>query len=187
MPLNIMKTRIPTIRHKWYALYTTAAATVTASINGTEYTLASAHAAGTLVFPVAENSVSVETEGDFFLFPTEAAPASPGAEPIVSPVLQQGTASVTFGQTVWYCLAADGTACEVRPTPKEGTIYTMQLLLTPAANLPAGWLRASNGATLEWVGGEPYLVAGYSYIVTLVQVSPTRILANLNMPFTALA
>lgn len=180
------KKKITTRRRKWYALYTTAPATVTANINGIVYTLASTHTAGTLVFPVAEESVDVETEGESFLFPTEDAPPSLCAEPMVTPELREGRSCVTFGQAVWHGLAADCTACEVYPTPKEGSIYTMQLLLTPAANLATGWLAAANGATLEWVGGEPYLVAGYSYIVTLVQVSPTRILANLNMPFTAL-
>lgn len=182
-----MKTKIKTIRRKWYVLYTNAPATVTTSINGVEYTLASTHTAGVEVFPVAEDSVSVETEGDCFLFPTESVQSSLCAENMVTPVSQQGASNVTFGRAVWHCLTADCNACKVLPAPKEGSIHTMQLLLTPSATLSAGWLSAGNGATLEWVGGEPYIVAGYSYIVTLVQVSPTRILANLNMPFSALS
>lgn len=100
-------------------------------------------------------------------------------EPFVEPseyVAQK--CSVRLQHATWCAVPAGATSVEV--TPEEGICaYSMQLLLTPAADLELVWLTSTDSSKpIYWPFGEPYLVGGYRYCITLVQL-PDMIVANL--------
>lgn len=69
----------------------------------------------------------------------------------------------------WYALNAATQSCTLIPTAAASVVQS-HLLLTPAAPMPTGWLTAADGAVVRWPFGEIAMPAGWSYIVTLVQV-----------------
>ena len=89
------------------------------------------------------------------------------------------TPVVHIQHAVWCTLPTATAGCTICPHESPTRVYSMQLLLTPAADLPTGWLSTTDEAyPVYWPFGEPLLVAGYRYCITLVQLSD-MIIANM--------
>lgn len=188
---------------KVYALTAAGACSVTLTQGTQSVTWQALSAAGqTTILVPRDASISVSaTDAILSPLPFKAAlgtgnGSSGGAytaaagEPIVS-VDSEGAdlCNISMKHASWAFAQPNTTRCRLLPQQDNTHAFSMQLVLTPATDMTFGWLQIADGsdALLEWVGGEPSIVAGFSYIVTLVQVSPTRILANLNMPFSVLS
>lgn len=81
----------------------------------------------------------------------------------------------------WHYVDSSTTTVRISAAGHNDSVQTMQLLLTPAESLNSEWLTADN-AELRWPYGEPAVVAGFAYVVTLVQLplgNDTLIIANL--------
>lgn len=76
----------------------------------------------------------------------------------------------------WYELNAQTQSCTLIPLTSASVVQT-HLILTPADTMPTGWLTAADGAIVRWPFGELTMPAGWSYIITLVQIGNV-ILAN---------
>lgn len=100
-------------------------------------------------------------------------------EPFVEPAECEAQKCVVQMQHAAWCTIPVGLA-SVDVTPAEGACaYSMQLLFAPASDLELGWLTSTDSSKpIYWPYGEPYLVAGYRYCITLVQL-PDMIVANL--------
>lgn len=105
-------------------------------------------------------------------------------ECLSSAILSGTDTAVTMHHAAWRALPAPACRCRVTPAPTEGRVLTMQLMVSPAADLQlaSGWLTAADGAQIIWLyRGEPDMgSASFTYIITLVQISPAQILANLS-------
>lgn len=102
-------------------------------------------------------------------------------ERVLAAAMSGTAASVTMQHATWANVPTTATSLAVVPSEAVGRALSMQLVMTPQAQLSTGWLTATGGAEVLWPnGGEPTFVQGYTYIVTLVQVSPMRILANVS-------
>lgn len=101
----------------------------------------------------------------------------------------EGTApELTFQNATWNILSEAATSCRVHPSPDEQRVLTMQLILTPTAveQLGEGWLTVPEGTELIWPFGEAILAApAHTYIVTLLQLSPQKIIATLATVFAS--
>lgn len=95
---------------------------------------------------------------------------------MISTPMEGQTPIIELAHEAWYELNAQTQSCTLIPSPKA-TIVQTHLILTPAATMPPGWLTAADGAVVRWPFGEIAMPAGWSYIITLVQVGNV-ILAN---------
>ncbi len=86
------------------------------------------------------------------------------------------TPNLELAHEAWYELNAATQSCTLISSD-EATIVQTHLLLTPAAPMPSGWLTAAEGGVVRWPFGEIAMPAGWSYIITLVQIGNV-ILAN---------
>lgn len=95
-------------------------------------------------------------------------------------ILPAGSPTLPMTHAAWYQVDETPAAVSIAPAQNDGTrSLTMHLLLTPAADMPAGWLTSADPALpVYWHYGEPMLVRGYRYAVTLVQL-PHAIIANM--------
>lgn len=101
-------------------------------------------------------------------------------EPFVEPeVTDELSCVVTIRHASWCSLPATVNTVSVLPVDVERSVSSMQLLFAPAADLPLGWLTSGKTAKpIYWPFGEPYLVGGCRYCITLVQL-PDMIVANM--------
>lgn len=95
---------------------------------------------------------------------------------ITPTVVEAETPQLTLKHEAWFALHPATTSCCLTPSA-EARIVQSHLLLTPADTMPSGWLSATDGAVVRWPFGELAMPAGWSYIITLVQVGNV-ILAN---------
>lgn len=181
---------------KLYALTAAGACSVTLTQGLKSVTWQPLRAAGQATVLVPAGAVLHVSEPEAMLSPipfkaalgtgngsAEGAGTSAVGEDICEPDEMLGSqARVVMKHATWVRLPQSAESCIVQPSADAAHACCMQLLLTPFTDCADGWLQG-----VEWVGGEPSLIAGFSYIVTLVQVSTNRVLANLNMPFTSLA
>lgn len=168
-----------------YCLTSAGSCAVTAHINGSTVTLVSvAGGQGTFVAPAAK--VTLVGEGCLTRCFKAAAPAAQGggnvptaaaAEPLL-PVTGD-TPALAMQHAVWQVLPPTASGVSLIPAAGSGHALSMQLLLAPAADMPAGWLSSTDPALpLLWPYGEPMLAGGFRYCITLVQL-PFAILANM--------
>ena len=88
----------------------------------------------------------------------------------ITPVPAEGqTPVVELAHEAWYELNARTESCAITPSAKA-TVVQAHLIITPADTMPSGWLTATDGAVVRWPFGEIAMPAGWSYIITLVQV-----------------
>lgn len=94
------------------------------------------------------------------------------------------TAPIAMRHGTWHSIDSATTAVAVSPSSDTSHALSMQLMVSPTADmqLASGWLSATGGAQIIWMyRGEPDMSsASWTYIITLVQISPTQILANLS-------
>lgn len=105
---------------------------------------------------------------------------SAGGECISTVSMVGTTATAEMKHATWICLPPETTGCRITPATHDKA-SSMQMLLTPADDMEDGWLTAQ-GADIIWPYGEPAVVFGYAYVVTLVQlpvVGSVKIIANL--------
>lgn len=170
-----------------YCLTATGPCSVTTIINGQTVTLLSlAEGQGTFVAPTQE--VTVQGNGHLTLCFNHAAPAAQGggeqpAAPAGELLLPAAgsTPQLTLQHAVWVQLNPAAAHCYLTPAASAaaGRVLSMQMLLTPAADMPAGWLTSTDpDLPVLWPYGEPPLAGGFRYCVTLVQL-PFAILANM--------
>lgn len=95
---------------------------------------------------------------------------------ITPTMVEAETPNLHLIHDAWYELNAQTKSCALTPSEKARIIQT-HLILAPAAPMPGGWLTAAEGAVVRWPFGEIAMPAGWSYIITLVQVGKV-ILAN---------
>lgn len=109
---------------------------------------------------------------------------SAGGERISTAPLDGNTAAISMRHTSWWKLPENTKTVMLHPGGSTDTILTTQLMVSPATDmqLEGGWLKATGGAHIIWLyRGEPDMSsAAFTYIITLVQLSPTQILANLS-------
>lgn len=106
--------------------------------------------------------------------------ASAGGECLYIATLNGTTAQVEMKHAAWAQLPPETMSCTVTPST-NGKASSMQLLFSPVDDMPEGWLSA-DGADIIWPYGEPAVVMGYAYVVTLVQIpagGSIKIVANL--------
>lgn len=77
----------------------------------------------------------------------------------------------------WYTLHAETSSCSIAAADTADMVVQTHLIITPAINMPADWLQAAPGTVVRWPFGEIAMTAGWSYIITLVQIGNV-ILAN---------
>lgn len=168
-----------------YCLTATGPCSATTVINGQTVTLLSlAEGQGTFVAPAQE--VIMQGSGHLTLCFNHAAPAAQGggehpAAPAGEPLLPAtgSTPQLPLQHAVWVQLNPAAAHCCLTPAAAAGRVHSMQLLLTPAADMPAGWLTSADPALpVHWPYGEPQLAGGFRYCVTVVQL-PWGILANM--------
>lgn len=162
---------------------------------------------GNATFCTNNNLVHVETDGLFEIVPFDHAQLSAdqkydpdssnaqsgmavaeavGAGELLN-VHPAGLEPLAMQHGVWHVIDAGTTAVQIVAASDTSRARCMQLLLTPADDMQPGWLTAE-GADIVWPYGEPSLVMGYAYAVTLVQVAVagvSKIIANLT-PLDAL-
>lgn len=187
---------IKTVAGNWYSLTCTAAATVTAEIDGEPVTLATLTTGGTTVFCSPAATVTIATAGKYRVLPTKA-PALNGnggggltpeekekvlttdGERIAPPADGGLNQTVPMVHATWVAVQASAIAVEILPSATADRVLSMQLLLAPEADMPAGWLTSADPALpVLWPYGEPMLAGGFRYCITLVQL-PFAILANM--------
>lgn len=95
---------------------------------------------------------------------------------------EHGNCPVEVRHATWRVLPASTTTCELSADKTDGLALSMQLMLTPAADMPTGWLSAG-AAQLVWLYGEPVILSGHTYIIGVTQIAPNKILANLLATF----
>lgn len=129
------------------------------------------HPTGQAIGLVA-GGASVQVSGEGSVEVSQATPITKKGEEIV---MFSGAEApdVPMQHATWAII--DPTSVGVRIVPSADTNYakSMQLVLTPAADMTAGWLTST--ATLVWLYGEPVFSSGYRYELNLTQTSPTRI------------
>lgn len=91
---------------------------------------------------------------------------------------EHGSCSVEMSHATWCMLPPSATVCELGANRTAGIALSMTLMLTPAADMPSGWLSAGE-AQLLWLYGEPTILNGHTYIIGVTQIAPDKILANL--------
>lgn len=95
----------------------------------------------------------------------------------ITPGTTEGeTLTLELAHGVWFELNAATQSCTLIPSAAASVVQT-HLILTPADTMSTGWLTAAEGAVVRWPFGEIAMPAGWSYIITLVQVGKV-ILAN---------
>lgn len=99
-----------------------------------------------------------------------------GGERILPASMNGATAYADMRNCAWVIIPADATACIVTPR-QDNKAYAMQLLLTPKEDMPEGWLSARDH-TILWPYGEPSIVQGFRYCVTLI-ATPFGLYANM--------
>lgn len=102
--------------------------------------------------------------------------AGAGGERIITAPMSGTTAQAEMKHATWITLPTETSACTIIPSD-NGKAASMQLLLTPADDMPDGWLTAQ-GSVIIWPYGEPMLAGGFRYCITVVQL-PWGILANM--------
>lgn len=103
-------------------------------------------------------------------------------EPLSEPVVTDTSAAAMMRHNTWCRIPADVLSVTITAEMEEQKAQCMQLLLCPAADLPLGWLSAEH-AVLTWPFGEPVLVQGFAYVVTLVLIpfeGHAKLIANLS-------
>lgn len=97
-------------------------------------------------------------------------------------IIEQAEGSVepiTMQHGVWRKIHTATSSVSVAPSQDASHAMSMQLLMTPSADLDLGWLTSTNdGQPIVWPFGEPRVMSGYIYAVTLVQL-PMMVVANL--------
>lgn len=165
-----------------YCLTSAGNCAATAVLNGTTVTLVSV-SGGQSSFVAPTTKVCLVGAGVLTRCFKAAAPAVQGggssiaaAEPVF---MVMGTSPMlTMQHAVWQVVDPATTAVNVTPAAATDRALTMVLVLTPAADIPAGWLTVPGGTTLVWLYGEPVFSTGYRYEVALTQTSPARIEAR---------
>ena len=100
-----------------------------------------------------------------------------GGERVLNATMSGTTAIVTMQHATVVEVPSAATSVVVTPNVVDGFSKQTHLILTPADTMPSGWLSATDGAVVRWPFGEIAMPAGWSYIITLVQVGKV-ILAN---------
>lgn len=62
----------------------------------------------------------------------------------------------------------------------KNLLASCHFVITPVKELSQGWLTAEEGVSLRWLVGEPLMPPGHTYIVSVLQVTPTEVIANLS-------
>lgn len=75
---------------------------------------------------------------------------------------------IPMSHATWFAVSHAASEVHLLPAADAACAHSMQLLLTPPAELPQGWLSAE-GADLIWPYGEASILGGFAYVVTLVQ------------------
>lgn len=168
-----------------YCLTAAGSCAVTAQINGSMVTLVSITGGqGTFVAPVTK--VTLVGEGCLTRCFKSAAPAAQGGGNVPTPVAAEPLFTVggdspilTMQHAVWLQVAPTAAGVSISPSATRDRALSMQLLLAPAADMPAGWLNSTDPALpVFWPYGESMLAGGFRYCVTVVQM-PWGILANM--------
>lgn len=168
-----------------YCLTAAGSCAATVQINGSTVTLVSIEAGqGTFIAPTTK--VTLVGEGYLTRCFKSAAPAVQGGGATPTPAAGEPVLPVTgdaptlqMRHAVWQLLPGHAATVTVTPVAGGGYACCMQLLLAPAADMPAGWLTGADPALpVLWPYGEPMLAGGFRYCVTLVQM-PWGILANM--------
>lgn len=165
-----------------YCLTAAGNCAVTAQINGTEVTLVNITGGqGTFVAPAAK--VTLVGEGCLTRCFKAAAPAVQGGGNVpttaAEPLLPVTGNNLAMRHAVWQVLPPTASGLSLIPAAGSGHTLSMQLLLTPSEDMPAGWLTSTTPALpVLWPYGEPPLAGGFRYCITLVQL-PWCILANM--------
>lgn len=95
--------------------------------------------------------------------------------------LRGKAAVVPMRNAAWFILPQETEQCTVTPYGAKKRACSLQLVITPDADLRAGWL--SSPTAVVWLYGEPVILSGHTYIVGLTQIAPDKILANLLATF----
>lgn len=176
---------------KAYSLTCTRPTTVYAEIDGETATVCVLPQGGTAVFIFPSAEVTVETEGPYRLFPTNAAistlDVSGGGPLLVADAA--GNVRVKMAYRQRYRLSSQTKHILLEPSSQTGLI-PMQLVFTPAQYIFGSWIECENGCRLEWLAEAdapsatdvpPSLEGAKEYVVTLVQLSPDKISATMNI------
>lgn len=91
------------------------------------------------------------------------------AQGITPTAVEEETPTLQLAHGRWFTLFPTTTGCALTPAGGASVVQA-HLILTPADTMPTGWLTATGGAVVRWPFGELAMPAGWSYIVTLVQV-----------------
>lgn len=165
-----------------YCLTSAGNCAATAVLNGTTVTLVSV-SGGQSSFVAPTAKVCLVGAGVLTRCFKAAAPAVQGggstpvaAEPVFK--VTGDSPTLPMQHAVWQVLPPTATAVTLTPTSATDRALTMVLVLTPAEDMPAGWLTADNGAAIVWLYGEPVFGKNYRYEVALTQTSPARIEAR---------
>lgn len=87
--------------------------------------------------------------------------------------------SLKISHGTWKIISSVTTAITLAPDPDRKCCHSTQLLIAPEADLSLGWLTSGDSELpIYWPFGEPLLVGGYRYCITLVQL-PNMIVANM--------
>lgn len=105
---------------------------------------------------------------------------SAGGERIFLASMKGTNAHTEMKHNTWVQLPVAATGCTIAPE-QNGKAHSMQLMLTPATDMPDSWLTSS--AQIIWLYGEPSMLSGPTYIIGLTQIAPDKILANLLATF----
>lgn len=172
---------------KVYALTAAGACSVTLTQGGKSITWEALAEGGQTSFIVPAGATAEISDSSAILSPLPAnfkAALGAGTARIGGERMTEATAdtlhgcSVKMSHSTWCAVPNGARACNLTPMNVRNRALSMQLMLTPAENLPAGWLTAG-AAQLEWLYGEPTILSGHTYIIGVTQIAPDKILANL--------
>lgn len=93
---------------------------------------------------------------------------------------------IQLGTTLWFLLCSETEQVKLRSgivNDEKNSLVSAHFLITPSKPLVNGWLTAEDGVSLLWLAGEPTMPQGYTYIVSILQISPDRVIANLSAVF----
>lgn len=88
----------------------------------------------------------------------------------ITPTLCESiTPTITLAHEAWFALDGETKTCTLQHNA-DSPVAQSHLMITPVQDLPTGWLSPAEGSALRWAFGELAMPAGWSYIITLVQI-----------------
>lgn len=115
-----------------------------------------------------------------FKFALGAGVGSIGGEPLTMLSSSEGEATTHMRHGIWVVLPENTLSCRIYPQTSISNCYAMQVLFTPAEDVPAP---SELFAGAEWLYKAPIMPSGYTYVITLVQFpveGAPRVFANLS-------